>query len=95
MLLPLGGAQAGPAGEIVLLTVAAPCTISLADAVLVARAPAGGRIASSDGPLPGVAASAGIATTALPTRTGAEQARRRELNPDARDSSYGWRAPSF
>jgi PIN domain nuclease of toxin-antitoxin system len=71
ILLPLGRPQAWRAGE---LRAAhyhrSHCPISLADAVLVASAPAGGRIASSDGPLLSVAASEGIATVALPDSKG-------------------------
>jgi predicted nucleic acid-binding protein len=71
LLLPLGPSQAWRAGE---LRAAhyhrSRCPISLADAVLLASAPAGGRIASSDGPLLTVAASEGIATTALPDSKG-------------------------
>jgi predicted nucleic acid-binding protein len=66
MLLPLGPAQAWRAGEIRAAHYhRSRCPISLADAVLVASAPAGGRIASSDGPLLSVAASEGIAIAAL------------------------------
>jgi PIN domain nuclease of toxin-antitoxin system len=71
MLLPLGPAQAWRAGEIRAAHYhRSRCPISLADAVLVASAPAGGRIASSDGPLLSVAASEGIATSALPDSKG-------------------------
>jgi predicted nucleic acid-binding protein len=71
MLLTLGPAQAWRAGEIRAAHYhRSRCPISLADAVLVASAPAGGRIASSDGPLLSVAASEGIATTALPDSKG-------------------------
>jgi predicted nucleic acid-binding protein len=70
-LLPLGAAQAWRAGEIRAAHYhRSRCPISLADAVLVASAPAGGRIASSDGPLLRVAASEGIATAALPDSQG-------------------------
>jgi PIN domain nuclease of toxin-antitoxin system len=71
MLLPLGPAQAWRAGEIrAAYYHRSRCPISLADAVLVASAPADGRIASSDGPLLTVAASEGVATTALPDSKG-------------------------
>ena len=71
MLLPLGPAQAWRAGEIRAAHYhRSRCPISLADAVLVASAPAGGRIASSDAPLLSVAASEGIATAALPDSQG-------------------------
>jgi predicted nucleic acid-binding protein len=71
VLLPLGPAQAWRAGEIRAAHYhRSRCPISLADAVLVASAPAGGRIASSDGPLLNVAASEGIATAALPDSKG-------------------------
>lgn len=71
MLLPLGPPQAWRAGEIRAAHYhRSRCPISLADAVLVASAPAGGRIASSDGPLLTVAASEGIATAALPDSQG-------------------------
>ncbi len=70
-LLALGPAQAWRAGEIRAAHYhRTRCPISLADAVLVASAPAGGRIASSDGPLLTVAASEGIATAALPDSQG-------------------------
>ncbi len=70
-LLPLGPAQAWRAGEIRAAHYhRTRCPISLADAVLVASAPAGGRIASSDGTLLAVAASEGIATVALPDSQG-------------------------
>jgi PIN domain nuclease of toxin-antitoxin system len=70
-LLPLGPAQAWRAGEIRAAHYhRSRCPISLADAVLVASAPADGRIASSDGPLLTVAASEGIATVALPDSKG-------------------------
>jgi len=70
-LLPLGPAQAWRAGEIRAAHYhRSRCPISLADAVLVASAPAGGRIASSDGHLLTVAASEGIATAALQDSTG-------------------------
>ncbi|HTD57308.1 MAG TPA: PIN domain-containing protein [Solirubrobacteraceae bacterium] len=66
MLLPLGPPQAWRAGEIRAAHYhRSRCPISLADAVLVASAPADGRIASSDGPLLTVAANEGIATAAL------------------------------
>ncbi len=65
-LLPLEPLQAWRAGEIRAAHYhRSRCPISLADAVLVASAPAGGRIASSDGPLLGVAASEGLATVPL------------------------------
>ncbi len=71
MLLPLGPAQAWRAGEIRAVHYhRTRCPISLADAVLVASAPAGGRVASSDGPLLSVAASEGVATTVLPDSKG-------------------------
>lgn len=71
MLLPLGPAQAWRAGEIRAAHYhRSRCPISLADAVLVASAPAGGRIASSDGPLLTVAASEGVATVVLPDSKG-------------------------
>jgi predicted nucleic acid-binding protein len=71
MLLPLGPAQAWRAGEIRAAHYhRSRCPISLADAVLVASAPTGGRIASSDGPLLTVAAGEGIATAALPDSQG-------------------------
>jgi PIN domain nuclease of toxin-antitoxin system len=71
MLLPLGPPQAWRAGEIRAAHYhRSRCPISLADAVLVASAPAGGRIASADGPLLTVAASEGIATAALPDSKG-------------------------
>jgi PIN domain nuclease of toxin-antitoxin system len=70
-LLPLEPVQAWRAGEIRAAHYhRSHCPISLADAVLVASAPAGGRIASSDGPLLSVAASEGIATAALPDSKG-------------------------
>jgi predicted nucleic acid-binding protein len=70
-LLPLGPAQAWRAGEIRAAHYhRSRCPISLADAVLVASATAGGRIASSDGPLLSVAASEGIATAVLPDSKG-------------------------
>jgi predicted nucleic acid-binding protein len=70
-LLPLEPLQAWRAGEIRATHYhRSRCPISLADAVLVASAPAGGRIASSDGPLLKVAASEGIAITALPDSKG-------------------------
>lgn len=71
MLLPLGPPQAWRAGEIRAAHYhRSRYPISLADAVLVASAPAGGRIASSDAPLLTVAASEGIATAALPDSKG-------------------------
>jgi PIN domain nuclease of toxin-antitoxin system len=71
MLLPLGPAQAWRAGEIRAAHYhRSRCPISLADAVLVASAPAGGRIASSDGHVLRVAASEGVATIALPDSKG-------------------------
>jgi PIN domain nuclease of toxin-antitoxin system len=70
-LLPLGAAQAWRAGEIRAAHYhRSRCPISLADAVLVASAPMGGHVASSDGPLLNVAASEGLATTALPDSKG-------------------------
>jgi PIN domain nuclease of toxin-antitoxin system len=70
-LLPLELAQAWRAGEIRAAHYhRSRCPISLADAVLVASAPTGGCIASSDGPLLTVAASEGIATVALPDSKG-------------------------
>lgn len=70
-LLPLEPLQAWRAGEIRAAHYhRSHCPISLADAVLVASAPAGGRIASSDGPLLRVAASEGVATIALPDSKG-------------------------
>jgi PIN domain nuclease of toxin-antitoxin system len=71
MLLPLGPLQAWRAGEIRAAHYhRSRCPISLADAVLVASAPAGGRIASYDGPLLTVAASEGIVTASLPDSKG-------------------------
>jgi PIN domain nuclease of toxin-antitoxin system len=71
VLLPLGPLQAWRAGEIrAAHHHRSRCPISLADAVLVASAPAGGRIASSDGFLLTVAAREGVATTALPDSKG-------------------------
>jgi predicted nucleic acid-binding protein len=71
MLLPLGPEQAWRAGEIRAARYhRSRCPISLADAVLVASVPAGGRIASSDGHLLSVAASEDIATIALPDSKG-------------------------
>jgi predicted nucleic acid-binding protein len=71
MLLPLGPVQAWRAGEIrAAYYHRSRCRISLTDAVLVASAPASGRIASSDGPLLRVAASEGIAIVALPDSRG-------------------------
>jgi len=70
-LLPLGPAQAWRAGQIRAAHYhRSRCPISLADAVLVASTPAGGRIASSDGPLLTVATSEGIATAVLPDSKG-------------------------
>jgi predicted nucleic acid-binding protein len=70
-LLPLGPPQAWRAGEIRAVHYhRSRCPLSLADAVLVASAPAGGRIASSDGSLLTVAASEGVATVALPDSKG-------------------------
>jgi|CZKG01.1.fsa_nt_gi predicted nucleic acid-binding protein len=70
-LVPLGPPQAWRAGEIRAAHYhRSRYPISLADAVLVASAPVGGRIASSDGPLLAVAASEGIATVALPDSNG-------------------------
>lgn len=71
MLLPLGAAQAWRAGEIRAAHYhRSRCPISLADAVLVASAPAGGRIASSDGLLLTVAASEGVVVAPLPDSKG-------------------------
>jgi predicted nucleic acid-binding protein len=71
MLLPLGPTQAWRAGEIRAAHYhRSKCPISLADAVLVASAPAGGRIASSDGPLLAAAAKEGLDTIALPDSKG-------------------------
>jgi PIN domain nuclease of toxin-antitoxin system len=71
MLLPLEPSQAWRAGEIRAAHYhRSRCPISLADAVLVASAPAGGLIASSDGLLLTVAASEGVATAALPDSKG-------------------------
>jgi PIN domain nuclease of toxin-antitoxin system len=70
-LLPLEPSHAWRAGEIRAAHYhRSRCPISLADAVLVASAPAGGLIASSDGPVLSVAASEGIATAALPDSKG-------------------------
>jgi predicted nucleic acid-binding protein len=70
-LLPLSPARAWRAGEVRAAHYhRVRCPISLADAVLVASAPAGWRIASSDGPLLAVAASEGLATAALPDSKG-------------------------
>jgi predicted nucleic acid-binding protein len=70
-LLPLEPLQAWRAGEVRAAHYhRSHCPISLADAVLVASAPVGGRIASSDGPLLAVAASEGIATAVLPDSKG-------------------------
>jgi predicted nucleic acid-binding protein len=71
LLLPMGPLQAWRAGEVRAAHYhRSRCPISLADAVLVASAPVGGHIASSDGPLLAVAASEGIATIALPDSQG-------------------------
>ena len=71
ILLPLGPTQAWRAGEIRAAHYhRSRCPISLADAVLVASAPAEGRIASSDGPLLSVAEREGIATVVLPDSKG-------------------------
>jgi PIN domain nuclease of toxin-antitoxin system len=71
MLLPFGAAEAWRAGEIRAAHYQrSRCPISLADAVLVASAPVGGCIASSDGHLLAVAASEGIATAVLPDSKG-------------------------
>jgi predicted nucleic acid-binding protein len=71
MLLPLEPAQAWRAGEIRAAHYhRSRCPISLADAVLVASASTSGCIASSDGSLLRVAASEGIATSALPDSKG-------------------------
>jgi PIN domain nuclease of toxin-antitoxin system len=71
MLLPLGPTQAWRAGEIRAAHYhRSRCPISLADAVLVASVPAGGRIASSDGSVLMLAASEGVATVALPDSKG-------------------------
>ncbi len=70
-LLPLEPHQAWRAGEIRAAHYhRSRCPISLADAVLVASAPMGGRIASSDGSLLALAASEGIAIAALPDSKG-------------------------
>ncbi len=70
-LIPLGPAQAWRAGEIRAAHYhRSRCPISLADAVLVASAPADWCIASSDGSLLAVAASEGLATVALPNSKG-------------------------
>ncbi|HTB50864.1 MAG TPA: PIN domain-containing protein [Solirubrobacteraceae bacterium] len=70
-LLSLGPAQAWRAGQIRAAHYhRSRCPISLADAVLVASAPAGGHIASSDGHLLNVAASEGILTMVLPDSKG-------------------------
>jgi predicted nucleic acid-binding protein len=70
-LLPLGPAQAWRAGEIrAAYHHRSRCPISLADAVLVASAPAGGRIATFDGHVLTVAASEQVATIALPDSKG-------------------------
>jgi PIN domain nuclease of toxin-antitoxin system len=66
MLLPLGPSQAWRAGEIrAAHHHRSDCPIPLADAVLVASVPPGGRIASSDCCLLTVAATEGIATIPL------------------------------
>ena len=71
VLVPLQPIQAWRAGEVRAAHYhRSRCPISLADAVLVASAPAGGRIASSDGPLLKVASREGIATVALPDSRG-------------------------
>jgi predicted nucleic acid-binding protein len=71
ILLPLEPSQAWRAGEIrAAYYHRSRCPISLADAVLMASAPPGGRIASSDGHLLEVAAKEGIATLALPDSKG-------------------------
>ncbi len=71
MLLPLGPSQAWRASEIRAAHYhRSDCPISLADAVLVASVPPGGRIASSDRCLLDVAATEGIATVPLPDSQG-------------------------
>lgn len=71
MLLPLEPSQAWRAGEIrAAYYHRSHCPISLADAVLIASAAPGGRIASSDGHLLEVAAKEGIAALALPDSNG-------------------------
>ncbi len=78
VLLPLGPAQAWRAGEIRAAHYhRSRCPISLADAVLVASVPAGGRIASSDGPLLAVAANEGIDTVALQDSKGCRASTRK------------------
>lgn len=70
-LLPLGPAETWRAAEVRAAHYhRSRCAISLADAVLVASVPAGGRIASSDGELLSVAASEGVATVVLPDSAG-------------------------
>ncbi len=70
-LLPLGPSQAWRAGEIrAAYYHRSTCPISFADAVLVASAPVGGCIASSDGDLLTVAASEEIVTAVLPDSKG-------------------------
>ncbi|HEX3517498.1 MAG TPA: PIN domain-containing protein [Solirubrobacteraceae bacterium] len=70
-LVELEPAQAWRAGEIRAAHYhRSRCPISLADAVLVASAPPGGRIASSDEPLLRVAGSEGIAIIPLPDSEG-------------------------
>jgi PIN domain nuclease of toxin-antitoxin system len=70
-LLGLGAAEAWHAAEIRGAHYhRSRCPISLADAVLVASAPVGGRIASSDGAVLEVAASEGVATIVLPDSKG-------------------------
>ena len=70
-LLPLGPAEAWRAAEIRAAHYhRSRCPISLADAVLLASAPGGGRIASSDGALLKVAVSEGVATAVLPDSKG-------------------------
>jgi predicted nucleic acid-binding protein len=70
-LLPLEPSQAWRAGEIRATHYhRSRCPISLADAVLVASAPVGGCIASSDGCLLTVAAREGIGTAVLPDSKG-------------------------
>jgi PIN domain nuclease of toxin-antitoxin system len=71
VLLPLGPAQVWRAGSIRAARYhRSRCPISLADAVLVASAPANWCIASSDGLLLSVATNEGIATVALPDAKG-------------------------
>jgi PIN domain nuclease of toxin-antitoxin system len=70
-LLPLEAPQAWGAGEIRAAHYhRSRSPISLADAVLIASASAGGRIASSDAPLLTVAEREGIATAAPPDSKG-------------------------